>query len=48
MAASLGHFNFDLGGPLLPRTVTAVDAGDLPQEISDPAGNRSRIFVRLE
>lgn len=43
-AANLGHMNFDLGGPVLPAGVTAVDAGDLPQDEDDPSGNRSRIF----
>ncbi len=43
-AANLHHVNFDLGGPVLPEGATAVDAGDLPQEEGDPAGNRARIF----
>ncbi len=42
--AALGHMNFDLGGPVLPEGVTAVDAGDLPQDAGDAAGNRARIF----
>jgi agmatinase len=42
--AALGHMNFDLGGPVLPEGVSAVDAGDLPQDEGDPAGNRGRIF----
>ena len=42
--AALGHMNFDLGGPVLPDGVTAVDGGDLPQDPSDAAGNRARIF----
>ncbi|MEO6299478.1 MAG: arginase family protein, partial [Paracoccaceae bacterium] len=42
--AALGHMNFDLGGPVLPEGVTAVDAGDLPQAVGDAAGNRARIF----
>ena len=42
--AALGHINFDLGGPVLPAGVLAVDAGDLPQEPLDAAGNRARIF----
>ena len=29
-AATLGHVNFDLGGPVFPQGVAAVDAGDLP------------------
>ncbi len=43
-AANLGHMNFDLGGPVFPAGVSAVDAGDLPQDIADPEGNRARIF----
>jgi len=43
-AANLGHVNFDLGGPVLPEGVAAVDAGDLEQAEDDPAGNRGRIF----
>jgi agmatinase len=42
--ANLAHANFDLGGPVLPDGVRAVDAGDLPQDPGDAAGNRSRIF----
>jgi agmatinase len=43
-AANLAHMNFDLGGPVFPGGVSAVDAGDLPQDITDPGGNRARIF----
>lgn len=43
-AANLAHVNFDLGGPMLPEGVEAVDAGDLPQDEADPQGNRARIF----
>ncbi|MCX7890281.1 MAG: arginase family protein [Rhodobacteraceae bacterium] len=43
-SANLGHVNFDLGGPVLPEGVAAVDAGDLPQDPADPEGNRARIF----
>ena len=43
-AANLSHMNFDLGGPIFPGGVAAVDAGDLPQVETDPEGNRSRIF----
>ena len=43
-AANLAHVNFDLGGPVLPEGVDAVDAGDLPQDLTDPQGNRARIF----
>jgi agmatinase len=43
-SANLGHMNFDLGGPVFPGGVSAVDAGDLPQDEADPEGNRARIF----
>jgi len=43
-AANLAHVNFDIGGPVFPGAVDAVDAGDLPQDVADPAGNRARIF----
>jgi len=43
-AASLDHVNFDLGGPVFPGGTDAVDAGDLPQDEAEPAGNRARIF----
>lgn len=42
-AANLGHVNFDLGGPVFPGGVSAVDAGDLPMHEADPEGNRARI-----
>jgi agmatinase len=42
--AAFGHMNFDLGGPVLPEGVVAVDAGDLPQDPADASGNRARIF----
>ncbi|MBI1172264.1 arginase [bacterium] len=42
--AAFDHMNFDLGGPVLPEGVVAVDAGDLPQDPSDAPGNRARIF----
>lgn len=42
-AANLGHVNFDLGGPILPEGVRAVDAGDLTQDPDDPEGNRDRL-----
>lgn len=43
-AANLHHVNFDLGAPILPDGAEAVDAGDLPQDAGDAAGNRARIF----
>lgn len=46
-AANLAHMNFDLGGPIFPAGVSAVDAGDLPQVLDDPAGNRARICAAV-
>jgi agmatinase len=46
-AASLGHMNFDLGGPVFPPGVTAADAGDVTVSEDDPAGNRSRIGAAI-
>ena len=43
-AATLGHVNFDLGGPVLPPGCSAADFGDLPQDPDDAPGNRARIF----
>jgi agmatinase len=43
-AANLAHMNFDLGGPVLPEDVQAVDHGDLLHDEEDAAGNRARIF----
>ncbi len=43
-AATLAHVNFDLGGPVLPNGLQAVDAGDLPQDPDDAPGNWARIF----
>jgi len=42
-AANLGHVDFDLGGPMLPEGVAAVDAGDIEMREEDPAGNRERL-----
>ena len=42
-AANLTHVNFDLGGPILPEGVRAVDAGDLAISEADAAGNRARL-----
>ena len=41
---NFAHVNFDLGGPVLTEGMAAVDAGILPQDEADPAGNRARIF----
>ena len=42
-AANLEHVNFDLGGPGWPED-SVWDAGDLPNDPEDAAGNRARIF----
>ncbi len=42
-AGDTGRVNFDLGGPVLPEGVEAVDAGDLPTDPADAPGNRARI-----
>lgn len=42
-AANLQHFDFDLGGPIFPGPVTAVDGGDLAWTEADPAANRLAI-----
>ena len=42
-AANLGHVDFDLGGPMLPEGVVAVDAGDLDVSEGDAEGNRALI-----
>ncbi len=42
-AAALHHMDFDLGGPMLPPGVTAVDCGDLAIDPNDSVGNRATI-----
>jgi agmatinase len=42
-AANLQHVDFDLGGPIFPGAVTAVDRGDLACSEADPAANRAAI-----
>lgn len=42
-AGNIARVNFDLGGPILPAGIRAVDAGDLPTDAGDAAGNRARI-----
>jgi agmatinase len=42
-AANLRHVDFDLGEPIFPGEVTAVDAGDLAWSETDPAANRAAI-----
>jgi agmatinase len=42
-AANLHHFDFDLGGPIFPGLVSAVDAGDLVCTSEDHGANRAAI-----
>ena len=42
-SGDLSKVNFDLGGPLLPAGVRAVDAGDLAVDPADAGGNRAAI-----
>jgi agmatinase len=42
-ASNLHHVDFDIGGPIFPATISAVDAGDLPCTEADPAANRIAI-----
>ena len=41
--ANISHMDFDLGGPIFPNGIHAVDLGDLEFDESDSAGNRERI-----
>lgn len=47
-AANLAHVDFDLGGPVLPEGVVAVDAGDIEVREGDPEGNRARLRAAVE
>jgi agmatinase len=42
-AANLHHVDFDLGGPIFPGAVSAVDGGDLACAETDAAANRAVI-----
>jgi agmatinase len=42
-ASNIHHIDFDLGGPIFPDTITAVDAGDLACTESNSAANRVAI-----
>lgn len=42
-APNFTHWNFDLGGPVLPEGVQAVDCGEVAVDAGDCVGNRSRI-----
>lgn len=42
-APNRAHYDFDLGGPLLPPGRELVDCGDIAFDASDLAGNRARI-----
>lgn len=47
-AGNLHHFDFDLGGPIFPGPVSAVDAGDLAFNEAEPAANRLAIRQAVE
>lgn len=42
-AGDTSKVNFDVGGPILPAGVRAVDCGDLDTDPEDASGNRTRI-----
>jgi agmatinase len=42
-AANLAHMNFDLGGPVFPDGVTALDCGNIPVDPEDSAANRAAL-----
>jgi agmatinase len=42
-APNRAHYDFDLGGPLLPPGTSLVDCGDIAFDAGDFAGNRARI-----
>ena len=42
-AGDMGRVNFDLGGPILPTGITAVDYGDLATDPQTPGQNRAQI-----
>lgn len=45
---NLSHYDFDLGGPIFPGSVSAVDAGDLAVSETDFAANRKAIREAME
>ena len=47
-AGNLRHFDFDLGGPIFPGSVSAVDAGDLACDETDSVANRLAIRQAVE
>ncbi len=47
-ANNLRHFDFDLGGPIFPGSISAVDAGDLAVSETDFAANRKSIRQAME
>jgi len=46
--AKLTHYDFDLGGPVLPDGRRLVDCGDLAFDPADLPGNRTRIAAAYE
>lgn len=47
-AGRLDRVNFDLGAPILPGGIRAVDAGDVPTDPAEPVQNRARIRSAAE
>jgi agmatinase len=47
-ANNLRHFDFDLGGPIFPGPISAVDAGDLAVSVTDSPANRKAIRQAVE
>lgn len=46
-AALVGHWDFDLGGPLFDGgPISCIDAGDVPTILHDNEGNRARIEAK--
>ncbi|MBB3607936.1 arginase family enzyme [Rhizobium sp. BK602] len=46
-AGLVGHWDFDLGGPLFAgKPIVAIDAGDVETILYDNAGNRARIEAK--
>ena len=45
-AANLHHVDFDLGGPIFPDGLVAVDGGDLACTEADPSANRAESWLK--
>lgn len=46
-APNFAHWNFDVGGPVLPDGVQAVDCGEVAVNADDAAGNRASIRAAI-